>query len=123
MHANLGQHLTLLGICALLFTMAMVALGKFPLSVLPQFLASSVIFLVAGRCMRGTPDEDAPPVVRRRLHIGADWPWLATLLNWTFALLLIGILAIALAKPVGVSFSDAITFTKAHEHFFAGVIP
>ena len=122
MHANLGQHLILLGICALLFTLVMVAIGKFPITVLPQFLATAVIFLVAGRGLRAEPDQ-APAVARRRLQFEADWPWLASLLNWTCALLVIGILAIALAKPVGVSFNQAASYTRAHEHFFAGAIP
>lgn len=122
MHANLGQHLTLLGICALVFTLAMVAIGKFPPDVLPQFLATSVIFLVAGRCLRGDPEEGRR-VSRRRMRFEADWPWLTGLLNWTCALLLIGILAIALAKPVDVSFSEAISHTRAHEHFFATAVP
>ena len=122
MHANLGTHLTLLGLCSLVFTLAMVACGKFPPEVLPQFLATTVIFLVAGRCLRAEP-EQAQPVARRRLHIEADWPWLSGLLNWSCALLLIGILAIALAKPVGVSFGKALSYTRAHEHFFAGAIP
>lgn len=123
MHANLGQHLTLLGICSLIFTLAMVVCGKFPPDVLPQFLATTIIFLVAGRCLRPEKEEGHPVARRRRLHIEADWPWLSGLLNWTCALLLIGILAIALAKPVGVSFSQAIGYTRAHEHFFAGAIP
>jgi hypothetical protein len=129
-HANLGQHLTLLGICCLVFTLVMVATGKFPPEVLPQFLASVVIFLVAGWRLRGKTEEDEEgrPAVRRerrRLFHEADWPWLTRLLNWVCALLLLGILAIALAKPVGVSFSDAFSYSslKAQEHFFAGAIP
>jgi len=121
-NANLGQHLTLLGICALAFTLVMVAIGKFPPAVLPQFLATGVIFLVAGRCLRGDSEKSAAKV-RRRPRYEADWPWLASLLNWTCALLLISILAIALAKPVGVSFADAFSYTRAHEHFFAGAVP
>ncbi len=121
MHANLGQHLTLLGLCSLAFTLVMVAIGKFPATVLPQFLATSIIFLVAGRRLRPAPEEEQPACRRRRYE--ADWPWLASLLNWTCALLLLATLAIALAKPVGVSFGDAIHYTKAHEHFFAGAIP
>lgn len=124
MHANLGQHLTLLGVCSLAFTLVMVAIGKFPATVLPQFLATSVIFLVAGFRLRGTKEEDeTQPAQRKRPRYEADWPWLAKLLNWTCALLLLGVLAIALAKPVGVSFGDAIRYTEAHEHFFAGVVP
>ena len=121
MHNNLGQHLYLLGLCSLVFTLVMVAIGRFPPEVLPQFLASGVVFLVAGRLLRHDPDKVRAP--RRRPRQELDWPWLASLLNWTCALLVIGILAIALAKPVGVSFRDALTYTRAHEHFFAGAVP
>lgn len=126
MHANLGQHITWLGVCSLLFTLVMVASGKFPPEVLPQFLATSVIFLVAGRRLRPERREDRLGVVpRRRQRCEADWPWLTGLLNWTCALLLIGILGIALAKPVGVSFSDSLEHIslKAQENYFAGAVP
>lgn len=126
-HANLGQHLTLLGICALVFTLFMVALGKFPPSVLPQFLASGIIFLVAGRQLRTDRESEQDTArtapVRRRLGYDADWPWLTKLLHWTCALLLISCLALALVKPAGVSFSQGLQYTRAHEHFFAGAVP
>lgn len=121
MHNKLGQHLTLLGICSFVFTLVMVGSGAFPPDILPPFLASVVIFLVAGRVLRHDPEKVSPPRPVPRHDF--DWPWLAKLLNWTFALLLIGILAVVLAKPVGVTFREAFTYTTAPENFFAGSVP
>jgi len=45
MNAKIGQHMTLLGICAMAFYGAMLASGKLSIDVMPQFVVSAAIFL------------------------------------------------------------------------------
>ncbi len=125
MNAKMSQHLTLLGLCAMAFYGAMLATGTLTLEVMPQFLVSALIFLTAGRLMRRgiSLREDDEGSVLKKTRIEADWPWLTGLLNWSAALLLIGVMAIFVMKPIGVSFLDALSQTVAHEQFFAGAVP
>jgi len=54
----------------------------------------------------------------------ADWKLLTGLLNWSAALLVLGVMALFIMKPVGVGFSEALARTVAQEqHFLAGAIP
>ena len=80
---NLGQYLTLLGICSLLFYGVMVATGHLSPKEMPQFLVTAVIFLTAGRMARrvklGDSEEETTDeateqrepdteLVQKRLH-------------------------------------------------------
>jgi hypothetical protein len=119
--------MTLLGLCALLVYGAMLASGVLSLADMPQFLVSALIFLSAGRYLKLSAQEEEgkkeTPAKPGKRRTEPDWPWLTALLNWTAALLVVGIMAILLMKPVGVSWKDAISETRAHEHFFGGVVP
>lgn len=126
MNAKLGQHLTLLGFCALIFYGIMLASGQMTLEILPQFLVTAVIFLSSGRIMRraarqSESEEDEKPV--RDDQPITDWSWLTTLLNWTCACLIIGIMAILLLKPIGLSWQEALSLTIPNQHYFAGAVP
>ncbi len=129
MGAKLGSCLTALGLCSMAFYAAMMAAGSMPLHLMPQFLLSSVIFLTSGRVLRKaaralareTADEEKK--MHRRTASPADWPWLTGLLNFTGALLVIGIMALFLMKPIGVSLQEVIGVSAGHEQFFATAVP
>ena len=125
MNAKMSQHLTLLGLCAMAFYGVMLATGTLTLEVMPQFLVSALVFLTAGRLMRRGVSyrEDTEETAPKPNRVEADWPWLTGLLNWSAALLLIGVMAIFVMKPIGVSFLDALSQTVAHEQYFAGAVP
>ncbi|MBE0598120.1 MAG: hypothetical protein IH614_12700 [Desulfuromonadales bacterium] len=130
MGAKISNCMTLLGICSMAFYAIMMSLGLLSVDLMPQFLVSSVIFLTSGRIMRkagramvrdeAEEEEAAPP---RLTAAPADWPWLTGLLNWTGALLIIGIMAIFLMKPIGISLQEALSASAAHEQFFATAVP
>ena len=124
MKGNLGQYLTLLGLCALVFYGVMLATGNLGVAAMPQFVITAVIFLTAGRMMRkvrlgGEEEEEEAAKPKRE----TDWPWLTALLNWTAALLLIGGMAILLMKPTDLSLREALNISAAHKSFFAGAVP
>jgi hypothetical protein len=129
MGAKISHCMTLLGICSMAFYAVMMTLGLLPVDLMPQFLISSVIFLTSGRVMRRAAralardeqEEEEKPV--RRTASPADWPWLTGLLNWTGAILIIGLMAIFLMKPIGISLQDALSASAAHEQFFATAVP
>ena len=129
MGAKLGSCLTALGLCSMAFYAAMMATGIIPIHLMPQFLVSSVIFLSSGRIMRkaaramARDDAEEEKGEPRRTASPADWPWLTALLNYSGALLIIGIMAILLMKPIGVSLQDVLTVSTGHEQFFATAIP
>ncbi len=125
---KLSQHLILLGFCAIGFYGFMFASGKLPIEAMPQFLVSAVVFMSSGHYMRKAAkslareqsEEDESDEEKR---VTADWPWLTGLLNWTGAFLVIGIMAIFLMKPIGLSFSDAFQFTAAPDQYFSHTVP
>lgn len=126
MNAKIGQHLTLLGFCAMIFYGCMLASGHLTVEVLPQFLVTAVIFLSSGRIMRraaaiAAQTEEEPT---KKRHPEPDWAWLTTLLNWSFALLIIGLMAILLLKPVGLSWQEALSGSSSPgAPYFSGAVP
>lgn len=126
MKGNLGQYLTVLGLCALAFYGVMFGCGYVGLEAMPQFVVSAVIFLSAGRMLRKVrlgsdeEDEETPEGFLRR---EPDWPWLTAFMNWTAALLMIALMAILLMKPTDLSLLDAFKFSPAQSSFFAGAVP
>lgn len=125
MKGNLGQYLTLLGLCALVFYGVMLATGNLGAREMPQFVVTAVIFLSAGRMMRkvrlGNDEEDDASAAKPQRE--ADWEWLTSLLNWTAAILIIATMAILLMKPTDLSLRDAFNISTAHKSFFAGAVP
>lgn len=130
MGAKISHCMTLLGICSMAFYAIMMSLGLLPVDLMPQFLISSVIFLTSGRVMRKAAramvrdeaEEEENQEVRRTAS-PADWPWLTGLLNWTGVILVVGLMAIFLMKPIGISLQEALSASAAHEQFFATAVP
>lgn len=126
MNARLSRQMTLLGICAMGFYGVMLGTGTFSTDLMPQFVISAVIFLSSGRIMKAAArsmardeDEAAERVQRRE----PDWPWMTLLLNWSAGLMVIGLMAIFLMKPLGISFAEALHLSPAPEQFFATAVP
>ncbi|WP_432821944.1 hypothetical protein [Trichloromonas sp.] len=128
MNAKISQHMILLGLCAMIFYAVMLISGKLPIDAMPQFVVSAVIFMSSGHFMRKAAramarDEEEDDKSQQKLR-ETDWPWLTTLLNWTAAFLVIGIMAIILMKPMGITFTEAFKAPKSHDqHYFSHSIP
>lgn len=130
-NAKLSQHMTLLGICAMAFYGVMLGMGKLSIEVLPQFAVSAVIFLSSGRIMRraarvmSEEDTEAQRKTKqeKEQREEPDWQFLTNLMNWMAALMIVGIMAIMLMKPLGLTFEEAFSSSKAQENFYAGSVP
>lgn len=129
MNANLSQQMTLLGLAAMVFYAVMLAMGVVDLDVMPQFMVSAVIFLSSGRLMRMAarnlpPREVDEAAEEKKPKAETDWHWLSQFLNWAMALLILGVLALWIMKPVGVSLLDAIHQHKPNSQpYFSDFIP
>ncbi len=127
MNAKMSQHLTLLGLCAMIFYGAMLATGTLSFEVMPQFVVSALMFLTSGRLLHHSAkvrsDEEEKEAQVPRTASGTDWPWLTALLNWSAALLILAVFAIIILKPAGVSFAEALRCSRAPEGFFSSAIP
>lgn len=107
--------MTLLGLAAMVFYAIMLATGVVGLDVMPQFMVSAIIFLSSGRLMRAAArnmsrkdeGEKEQKVRKKRPRSETDWAWLSQFLNWAMALIILGVLALWVMKPVGVSMIDA----------------
>ena len=126
MNAKMSQQLTLLGLGAMAFYGIMLSTGTLSIEVMPQFLITAIIFLSSGRIMRlaakSLAESDAEEQEKPK-RPEADWPWLTGLLNWTAALLVIGVMAIILMKPTGVSFIEALKHPAPSAHYSAESVP
>ena len=124
MNAKLSQQMSLLGLAAIIFYAVLVSLDLVSLEVMPQFVASALIFFTSGRLMRksaaGEDEEEKPPKKQRSEQ---DWHWLSLLLNWCMSILILGLMALWLMKPVGVDLTETVQQTTAHESFFSGYVP
>lgn len=126
MNAKLSAYMTTLGLATLAFYGAMMAMGLVSVEFLPQFVISAVLFLSSGRIMRKMARliaRDEEEEEDKAAGPETDWPWLTGLLNWTAALLVVGVMAVFLMKPLGLSFQEALNFTSSHDHFFATAVP
>jgi hypothetical protein len=126
LNSKLSQQMTILGLCAMVFYAVMLATGVLSTEVMPQFVVSAVLFLSSGRFMRkaarSLPERERKEKQKSRTS-EADWPWLAAIVNWIFALGILAGMAIWVMTPIGVSFLEALQHTLAHEQFFAGAVP
>jgi len=126
LNARLSQHLTLLGLCSMIFYGFMLGTGKLSIEVMPHFVISAVIFLTSARMMKKrvrTQEELDKEEEKRKKRAEVDWDWFSTLLNWTMALVVVGALAIFLMKPLGVSFMEALQNTVPHAHYVETTVP
>ena len=102
-----GQQMTILGLVALCYYAALLALGVVDTDVMPQFVVSALFFLSAGRLLRGgnrrrSPQKKDPEKPAKQ----PDWNLRAQILNWVMALLVMSALGLWVLKPVGVSFLE-----------------
>jgi len=129
-NVNLSQQMTLLGLAAMVFYAVMLATGVVDLDVMPQFMVSAVIFLTSGRLMRmaarnlPAKEVDEEKEKKKRAKVEPDWNWLSQFLNWAMALVVIGVLALWIMKPIGVSLIDAIQEHKPKSQpYYSDFIP
>ncbi len=127
MNARRRHHLTLLGLCSMIFYGVMLGSGRLSIDVLPQFVISAIIFLSSGQILKRaavrTGEKNQAREKTRPSRPEADWPWLSGFLNWTASLLVVGTVALILMKPPGMTFKDAVSHTQADRHFYGTSIP
>lgn len=117
---SLNRQMTLLGLIALIYYGTLVSVGVLSTDVMPQFLATAIIFLSSGRLARmarkssrvksndqGNEEQKKEP----------DWALRTQILNWTMTLVIVAALALWVMKPVGVPFLEFIQMK-----FFLGFV-
>jgi len=125
-NARLSQHLTLLGLCSMIFYGVMLGTGKLSIEVMPHFVISAVIFLTSGRLMRKgarSQEEVDKEEEKRKKQAEVDWEWFTAMFNWTMALVVMGTLTIFLMKPLGSSFIQALKNVTPHAHYVDTTVP
>ncbi|PLX81453.1 MAG: hypothetical protein C0616_03905 [Desulfuromonas sp.] len=133
MNRKLSQHMSLLGLCAMMFYGAMLACGQLSLDVLPQFAVSAFIFLASGNLIRRTAkarddeeEDERPEAVdktAKQEKEEPDWQFMANWLNWSMVVVVIGIMAAWVMTPAGVTFIDVFHQTTANESYNLLPIP
>ena len=107
-NANLGNQMTLLGLAAMVFYAALLATGSVGIDVMPQFIASALVFLSSGRLMRKPARQKSEDEKQQQEKKKIDWDKLTPVLNWSMSMLIIGAMAIWIMKPADVTFVDAL---------------
>jgi len=108
LNANLSTQMTLLGLAAMAFYAVMLATGAVGTDVMPQFIASALIFITSGRMMRRPAAQKSAEEEQEQPRKELDWEKLTLLLNWGMSVLIISGIAIWVMKPVDVTFADAL---------------
>ena len=115
MKARLSHQMTLLGLGVMVFYGGLLASGQVTMEILPHYAISAVIFLCSGRMMRqmaaSLPAREGEEV--RTPWITPDWSMRTAMLNWVAAGVLVGIMALFLIKPDGMTFTEMLQFTAA----------
>jgi len=119
--------MTLLGLAAMVFYGALLATGTVGTDVMPQFIASALVFLSSGRLMRKpaaqkSEDDDKTKPEKKEI----DWDKMTPLLNWGMSVLIISALSVWIMKPVDVSFAEALLSLIPNEttyEWVGGVAP
>lgn len=109
MKANLSNQMTLLGLAAMVFYGVLLATGTVGTDVMPQFIASALVFLSSGRLMRKpaaqkSEEDDKTKPEKKEI----DWDKMTPLLNWGMSILIISALSVWIMKPVDVTFAEAL---------------
>ena len=127
MNSKLSQQMSLLGLAAIICYALMLSVDLVSFEVMPQFVVSALIFFTSGRLMRKSQacaeDEEQSEQPSEKVRSEQDLNWLSLLLNWSMSLLILGLLALWLMKPLGVELAEAVKQTTAHESFFSGYVP
>ena len=115
MNAKLSLQMTLLGLGVMVFYAGLIVTGQVSMEILPHYAISAVIFLCSGRIMRQMaaklPPREEGEVNPYRLV--PDWSMRTAMLNWVAAGVLVSIMAVFLAKPDGMTFTEMLQFTAA----------
>ncbi len=111
MNSKLSLQMTLLGLAVLAFYAGLLVTGRVSVEVLPQFAVSAVIFLCSGRIMRQMaaklPERDKEEAEEKP---EPDWALRTLILNWVAAAAIVGVVAIFLVKPAGMTFAELARF-------------
>lgn len=115
MNAKLSLQMTLLGLGVMVFYAGLLATGQVSMEIIPHFAGSAVIFLCSGTMLRQMaaklrPREDEEET---QPSLIPDWSMRAAMLNWVAAGVLVSIMALFLAKPDGMSFTEMLQFAAA----------
>jgi len=102
--------MTFLGLAALAYYAVLLAAGVLSAAVMPQFLATAVIFLSSGRLIRSSTRKQADSTdddeSKKKPRVEPNWALLTQLLNWGMTLIILSLLALWVMKPVGVPFLE-----------------
>jgi len=125
MNANLSQQMSLLGVAAVLCYALLLSADLVTFEVMPQFVVSALIFITSGRLLRSraSREDDDAEKTAKSARSEADWQWLSLLLNWCMSLLVLGIMALWLMKPIGIDLLKTVQQSTAHDSYFSVYIP
>jgi len=125
MNADIGQKLTLLGLCAVVFYGVLLASGLASLEVMPQFLVSALIFVCSGRlagmvAARSDEQEDDQnsPKDQQPAASDEDWARLTMVFNWLAVVVIVIVLALWVIKPQGVSLGSFVEETFVNHQVY-----
>ena len=125
MNADIGQKLTLLGLCAVVFYGVLLASGLASLEVIPQFLVSALIFVCSGRlagmvAARSDEQEDDQnsPKDQQPAASDEDWARLTMVFNWLAVVVIVIVLALWVIKPQGVSLGSFVEETFVNHQVY-----
>ncbi|MBN1959008.1 MAG: hypothetical protein JXQ81_12350 [Desulfuromonadales bacterium] len=110
---NLSQQMTLLGLVALVYYAILLASGVVSSDVMPQFVASAVLFMSSGRLLRKASfgrSREKDTVDDEKPRKEPNWALRTQILNWVMATLIITALGLWVMKPVGVSWLEMLPF-------------
>lgn len=125
MKADIGQKLTLLGLCAVVFYGVLLASGLASLEVMPQFLVSALIFVCSGRLtgmVAARSDEQEAgednPEDRQPAASEEDWARLTMVFNWLAVVVVVVVLALWVIKPQGTSLGSFVEETFVNHQVY-----
>ena len=121
MNSRISRQMTFLGLGTLGLYAGLLTMGLVSVEVMPQYLVSAALFLSSGRIMRKLAREHP---ARKSGQDGEneskpepDWALRTQLLNWVAATMVVGVLTVFLAKPVGMTFDEMARFTFQSDRF------
>jgi len=104
---KLSQQMTFLGMAALMYYVALLAMGVLSVAVMPQFLVTTIIFISSGRLIRnGARKRIKENDSEKKPKVEPNWAFWTYVLNWGMTCLILCTLGIWVMKPVGVPFYE-----------------
>jgi len=121
MNTPISRQMTLLGLGTLGLYAGLLAMDLVSVEVMPQYVISAALFLSSGRIMRKLarqlPAKDREKEENGEEKPEVDWALRTQLLNWVAATMVVGVLTVFLAKPVGMTFGEMARTTFQPDHF------